>query len=1521
MIRRLSACLIVIMLLLAITSPVSASITLIPEGYTGSFSQSLSSGTETSVASVPAGVKDLSITLDGGGADLDIRLYDADSNVELIVYSYYGCAVGHTPTEGNASSGDCSSLGNHGGAVSLSYESMTISYSGWYGTDGDRGHETLIISGHTTRNLAIKVYAFSAGTATLSYTYNQYLSESLAPDAPTGVSAVAGDGQATVSFTAPASNGSAFTHYTVTASPGGVTATGTGTSIVVGGLTNGTAYTFTVTATNGVGTSSPSLASNSVTPAAPTPAPTGTYLQVHFDQTEYEPGDVAAVTVMAHGYPAGLSSVTAELRYDSHSFGQPSLSTDFVSGGLMEGGTQLQPIYVPGGVAINLSNPSGTAADSGTGGKLFTLHFPVLATAADTTGAWIGFTEVTGLAPSGVLLLDVNDNQISTSTNVDGYAAIALGGDIAGMVTLQSNIPQNYAGVTVKELYHEVSTVTNASGSFTIPDLLDGVYDLRFSKPGYLTTTVYNVAVVRGHVTNLAAEGISLIPGNIQDVTGLNPDTVFLEDLAGLARAIGSLSSTTGMTAFSTTWNAAADLDGDRSVGASDLALLAQNWGLIGSTGPGTPAAGTEISLMPPVQGATTLTVSATPSSVQHTDTVQLQAVLSTTSGVSVAYKQIEFMVNGHFISAATDATGTAVITVNTWASAGTASFDADFYGDPLLAPASALGLYTVTAEDAQLHYHGPDKIVAGFNYIDFDLIPSDDGTYGDVSDTVVLVVATPLDGGSVVSGTGAVGSSGQGSVGLTLEQKPYSITLSVPAGQNFTATPLTRSVGSASSLTLMGPTSGEAGTQVSFKAQLSPAVSGKNINFQFDGSNFALVQTDAMGYATATYTLPAASGTYSVRAEFFGDTTLGASSTTMSILVTEPAVQQSLVEFHIMDSSGAGMSGATVDIVDAYGSVMDTTTSDASGTATFYLPDGTFTVSVTASGYDVATQSFTVPAASTINVTLTPTTTGGSETTPTITVFFESEPGVATTTATLGDFVWVIGDYGAPLTDTFTFEYMGPNDTSFTLMSSSNATSDGATADLFDTTGLATGTYTFRVTDSQGVSGTATLEIVAAGATSTTTVVDFHVLDGNSQSLSGATVTVTGLNVSTSTNTVNGGATFDLPDGTYSYEVTASGFNTVTGTFSVPTDISIPVSLTPTASQTTSLQFHVMDGSSTGIASATMTISGSGTTYTQTTDGSGYVTFNLPDGDYTYEVSATGYDALTGSFTVPGATSPTHLTLTAQAPTAYATTFAVTQGGTAAASATVTVLDANEAQAASGETDASGQFTADLLDGTYSYTVALGSSSATGTFTVSGGSQSISVELPVAFMIRVASSCTNTYVAGASVTVHGGGQTYGPLTTNQDGQATFQLPSGSYTYDISATGFESTTGSALTVTSEGYVDANIQDIYCLESVRLYEGTHPNGVLTTTATIGGTYYVEATYVGTPPETSVNFAYGLVDENSQVLGQTLVGTATISGNKAHITWNTAGLTPGTNYILFVQTGANWDTVFAYPITVQ
>ena len=97
------------------------------------------------------------------------------------------------------------------------------------------------------------------------------------PDPPAAVTVVPGPGLVTVGWSAPAwDGGSGVTSYTVTVYAGStiaqvVTVSGwpTAETAIVGGLANGTSYTFYVSATNQVGTGPQSLPSRSVTPSGP----------------------------------------------------------------------------------------------------------------------------------------------------------------------------------------------------------------------------------------------------------------------------------------------------------------------------------------------------------------------------------------------------------------------------------------------------------------------------------------------------------------------------------------------------------------------------------------------------------------------------------------------------------------------------------------------------------------------------------------------------------------------------------------------------------------------------------------------------------------------------------------------------------------------------------------------------------------------------------------------------------------------------------------------------------------------------------------------------------------------------------------------------------------------------------------------------------------------------------------------------------------------------------------------------
>ena len=116
------------------------------------------------------------------------------------------------------------------------------------------------------------------------------------PGAPTSVTAVAGDGRATVSWVPPTqTGGTALVSARAVASPGGQSCTTAGTTCEITGLANGTAYTVSVTVTNAGGRTGPPGVSMSFSPqrAATVPGAVSGFTQSRYTKS----GGLYRVTV------------------------------------------------------------------------------------------------------------------------------------------------------------------------------------------------------------------------------------------------------------------------------------------------------------------------------------------------------------------------------------------------------------------------------------------------------------------------------------------------------------------------------------------------------------------------------------------------------------------------------------------------------------------------------------------------------------------------------------------------------------------------------------------------------------------------------------------------------------------------------------------------------------------------------------------------------------------------------------------------------------------------------------------------------------------------------------------------------------------------------------------------------------------------------------------------------------------------------------------------------------------------
>lgn len=289
---------------------------------------------------------------------------------------------------------------------------------------------------------------------------------------------------------------------------------------------------------------------------------------------------------------------------------------------------------------------------------------------------------------------------------------------------------------------------------------------------------------------------------------------------------------------------------------------------------------------------------------------------------------------------------------------------------------------------------------------------------------------------------------------------------------------------------------------------------------------------------------------------------------------------------------------------------------------------------------------------------------------------------------------------------------------------------------------------------------------------------VTFTVLNAEGTRIEGARVQVQGRPF-TETG-ADGIAIFALPNGTYNYTITAQGYVTAEGSFTVE-DVGLDISIN-LYEVTFDVTFTVTNQAGDPIAGAQISIGDC----TETTDNSGIASFALPSGSYEYHVTATKYIPADGSVDVSDEEVNISLSLAHEDEVPHEVTFTiiVLDGGAPVTGAKVDIAGTTLT------TDAEGKASINLVNGTYEYTVTkIGYDSVDGSVTVVNAPVVETVELSdtfykVTFTVRGEDSKP---ISGAKVAI--GATT---KATDTDGKAEFNLINGSYNY---------------TVTKEGYLD------------------------------------------------------------------------------------------------------------------
>jgi titin len=396
---------------------------------------------------------------------------------------------------------------------------------------------SIVVSGLTNgTSYTFAVYAVNAiGTSTPSSASNTVTPIGF-PGVPTGVTATAGNQQASVTFSAPGSTGgSQITGYTVTSNPSGGTDTNAGQTALthtVTGLVNGTPYTFTVTATNIVGTGSPSTVSSPVTPSTVSAVSTNSTTNIASTTATLNGsiistgGSNATEHGFAYGTVANLSTAATTTLGSQSGTGNFSSNVTSLSS---------NTTYYVRAYAVN-------AAGTTTGSILLFLTFPAvptMTTPSPTAGSGIFFTANGNITATGGVNASVRGFVYGT-TLAYGATTTENGSFISGAYAA------SITGLACNTLYHIAAYATNTGGTGYGSDqtITTGVCTkptVATSTPSGITTTsaTLNGAMTADGNASSTVEGFNwgndTSYGQIASTNGTFGTGSFSQPLTGLA--------------------------------------------------------------------------------------------------------------------------------------------------------------------------------------------------------------------------------------------------------------------------------------------------------------------------------------------------------------------------------------------------------------------------------------------------------------------------------------------------------------------------------------------------------------------------------------------------------------------------------------------------------------------------------------------------------------------------------------------------------------------------------------------------------------------------------------------------------------------------------------------------------------------------------------------------------------------------------------------------------------------------